>query len=194
MPCGSCGGGKPSGRNARQRQTSNLVPETNIATSTSITSADPSEWGPLVWRLLHLLATKVGRSNNHMICMEQDNLLYALVQRIASVLPCSQCQGHSNSYISANPIPTPSFMNASHYSGIIQTWLFTFHNAVRQRLGQPITVATIQECNALYSVPFDPELIKKFEPYVVYGISQSLITEADWSRWLSLYNTLLSKI
>lgn len=193
MPCGSCGGGKPSARNARLR-TGFVVPEVTIATKTTVTSTDPSEWGPLVWRLLHLLGTKVGKSNNSGVSMEQCNLFYALVQRVATILPCSQCQGHANSYISSNPVPTPSYMTISHYSNIIQTWLFTFHNAVRQRLNQPITVTSMQEYNSLYAVPFDKELIKNIEPYIIYGIDQSLVTEADWTRWLTMYNVLLSKL
>ena len=87
-----------------------------------------SVWGPVTWRLLHMMVLKV----NNTITPTQMTELKNIILRILSNLPCPYCTSHAISYIS-----TSNYKSIQNVSDL-RIFMFQFHNKVNQRLNKPL--------------------------------------------------------
>ena len=96
------------------------------------------EWGRRCWHKLHLRAIRW-----HRHAMPQQVLAeHRALQSIFAHLPCEECSVHAyKHYWQVLPDLTT---NASYHM-----WMFSFHNAVNERLGKP--VLGYEEYQGLYS-------------------------------------------
>jgi hypothetical protein len=87
-----------------------------------------SVWGPVTWRLLHMMVLKV----NDNITPTQIIELKNIILRILSNLPCPYCTSHAISYISTS--------NYKYIQNVadLRIFMFHFHNKVNQRLNKPL--------------------------------------------------------
>jgi len=111
----------------------------------------PTEWGPILWKYLHCLAEHIGTSGNSVMDTDQAHYMTTLLTLLPQILPCTDCQAHASTYLAANPLPTLNGLYGSALTLAIRTWLFTFHQAVRASLSQPMVVASVEDCAALYA-------------------------------------------
>ena len=94
-----------------------------------------SEWGPIIWGLLHTLAEKAGKQTNEILRGDELRVWPLLVKLLPAILPCEECRAHATSYIKDHPFELPSSYQA--VSLTIRTYFYTFHEAVNTRLGKP---------------------------------------------------------
>ena len=170
MPCG-CGKKKTS---------------VTIFDDTVNASGDPTVWGPALWAVLHILAAHIGHQGMN---LDQARDIQILVSMLPQILPCLECQAHSRTYLAANPFEPVK--NVNTLSVYVQTWLLTFHNAVRTQNGQPIEITTLEQLATLYGA----ETIQKCQLTVIggnanYGFRNGIIKMAAWQRWYTLFNRL----
>ena len=99
--------------------------------------APKSVWGPLYWKHLHLRAIAWRDTKDVRAIVAEHNYL----RTFFSTLPCPECCVHAVLYYERN---MPNLALGESY----QLWMFTFHNAVNQRLGKP--TISYQEYQALY--------------------------------------------
>ena len=111
---------------------------------------DPAEWGPFLWKYLHVLAEQIGRSGNTIVDTDQAQYMEAMVSTLPQVIPCMECQAHATTYLATHPIPPLKGLYGADLRARIRTWLFEFHQAVRIQKGQPIIV-TAEDCEGLYA-------------------------------------------
>jgi hypothetical protein len=171
MPCG-CGGKRKGG---------NIVFDERAAAT-----GDPLVWGPALWSILHILAFRIGHQG---MDMDQARDIQVLVTMLPQIIPCTECQGHSKTYLAANPFEPVK--NVDTLSVYIKTWLLIFHNAVRTQKGQPIEITTLEELDALYA----NETIQKCQlntiiANVSYGIRNGIVKVDAWKRWFTILNRL----
>lgn len=97
----------------------------------------PSVWGPGLWEVLHAVGAQGGRSPASIRGDEERELKW-LFNNLESVIPCAECRKHLVEYRRAHPVPD----GAEGFGA----WVWTFHNAVNERLGKaqvPFTGATV---------------------------------------------------
>jgi hypothetical protein len=61
--------------------------------------ANPKEWGPLVWKIIHTCIEHLGTNTNILL---QNDELYAynkFVNQIRYILPCKICKLHYTNYL-----------------------------------------------------------------------------------------------
>jgi len=60
--------------------------------------ADPNEWGPLFWKILHSIPENLGNNTNKIL--QNDEILYFknFIRQIKTVLPCKICEKHYTEY------------------------------------------------------------------------------------------------
>jgi hypothetical protein len=155
----------------------------------ALATGDPTIWGPAVWAIFHILASHVGKQG-----MDADEArdFEIIINMIPQILPCEICQAHSRTYIQAHPFEA---VKAAKVPGALgpfcETWLLTFHNAVRTQNEQPIEITTLEQLRALY---LDKTIEKKQLSILVanvnYGIRTALIKRDVWQRWYILLNRL----
>lgn len=94
-----------------------------------------SEWGPLIWKILHSLAEKAGKQTNEMLKADEMRAWLLFVKTLTSILPCEECRSHATTYITEHPFEPPSTYQA--WNLYIRTYFYTFHEAVNTRLEKP---------------------------------------------------------
>ena len=97
------------------------------------THAEPSRWGPPLWKMMHILA---------FASSELDVAAWtSLFQAIQNELPCPVCQSHAQEWCTQNP----DFTTMG-----IQQYLLNFHNHVNAR--RNVAQWNIQQVQTMYSV------------------------------------------
>ncbi len=87
-----------------------------------------SVWGPITWRLLHMMVLKV----NDNITPTQIIELKNIILRILSNLPCPYCTSHAIAHITSSNYK--SIQNVTD----LRIFMFQFNNKVNQRLNKPL--------------------------------------------------------
>lgn len=94
-----------------------------------------TEWGPVVWNMLHTLAEKAGRQTHEILIADERRAWMMFVSCLAAILPCEECRGHAETYIKEHPFEPPESYKA--WNLYIRTYFYTFHEAVNTRLEKP---------------------------------------------------------
>jgi hypothetical protein len=148
--------------------------------------ADPVEWGPVLWKYLHCITERLGTSGNAIFDTDQANYMETLITNLHLILPCLDCQAHAAAYISATPFPQLKDLKGDQLRSTVRNWLFTFHNNVRIRKGQPIMISTPEECAAHYAGCFVPKCeYTMFIQSVAFAVRQGWVRIDNWRKWYS---------
>ena len=88
----------------------------------------PAVWGPRAWEILHGIGWKAGRSPISHLAIDEKREMMWLLQHIEYIIPCPECKAHVQSYRKREGLPSES--------NEVGSWLWTFHEAVNERLGK----------------------------------------------------------
>jgi hypothetical protein len=88
----------------------------------------PSVWGPSVWELLHGIGWKAGRKPIQRLQIDERREVLWLLSHLDYIIPCPECKTHIITYRKKEGLPEQSTEVAA--------WLWTFHEAVNERLGK----------------------------------------------------------
>ena len=153
--------------------------------------ADPVEWGPVLWKYLHCITEKIGYTGNPIVDTDQANYMEYIIIHLADILPCTECQSHAKEYITHNPIPSLQGKYGDNLRATIRTWLFQFHNTVRNRKNQQITIHNPDECITVYNECFVPQCeFTLLTQSVAFGIRQGWIKLEVWKKWYNFSERL----
>ena len=94
-----------------------------------------TEWGPVIWRMLHLLAEKAGKQTHEILINDEKRAWMTFVSSLTAILPCEECRDHATTYIKEHPFEPPESYKA--WNLYIRTYFYTFHEAVNERLEKP---------------------------------------------------------
>jgi Erv1 / Alr family len=153
-----------------------------------IDSIDADDWGPVFWKILHCFAAHCGLIGDTISDGDDARTMELLVGQLGYVLPCEECQGHARTWINEHPFAWTGLRGATLRNSI-QLWLFTFHNAVRERKGQPIMFPTLAEALATYvECNIQPCEIEVLTVAAKYAIDHRIIKPPAWKRWYQEFN------
>lgn len=175
----SCGCGKKKNGvidAAMEREANQLLP--------------PTQWGPIFWKYLHIIAEKVGQSGSKLMDTDQANYTTTLITMLPSIIPCPDCQNHSEAYLAANPFPSLKDAYGAALRATIRQWLFNFHNHVRI-MKEQIPLGTVEECTALYAAAF----VSRAEytiltECIAAATRQNWVRLPQWKKWYSVSERL----
>ena len=138
----------------------------------------PGVWGPHAWKLLHSIGARAGTCKNPKLCIDEAREIVWLLTHMEYIIPCPECRNHLIEYRKKNGIPEPQNVGA---------WIWTFHEAVNERLGKP------------EGPPFTHSLGKDISPTEVWKKYQEVIKDSylngnligkdvkEWGRHLRLW-------
>jgi hypothetical protein len=145
---------------------------------------DPLVWGPILWRYMHCIAEKIGTTGNVNVDIDQARAFEFMLTNLSKIIPCTECQQHCNEYTATNPVPHITTLTGDALKNVVRVWLFNFHNAVRVRKGQPITIINENDCKEQYAncsiTKADYAIISD---NVTYAIRQGWVKVDMWRRW-----------
>lgn len=64
--------------------------------------ANPSEWGPLLWKIIHITCENLGRNTYNLLQIDELNAFQNFINKTGTVLPCVVCRKHYNAYYLKN--------------------------------------------------------------------------------------------
>jgi hypothetical protein len=94
-----------------------------------------TEWGPVFWNLLHILAERSGNVGMVGIRPDEKRAWKNIITMLPKALPCDDCRKHFASYLAKHPFNIPD--NYSQMNLYIKTWLYNVHEDVNLRLKKP---------------------------------------------------------
>lgn len=146
----------------------------------------PAEWGPILWKYLHCIAERIGYSGSTIIDTDQASYMEILIHMLPLILPCTECQTHTNLYLQQTPLPILKGLYGNTLGTTVRQWLFDFHNAVRQQNNQPILIHSIEECSTSYVGCTVPKCeYSQFIQSVAAAVRQGWVKIDQWRRWYS---------
>lgn len=156
----------------------------------TLTELKVEQWGPLLWKYLHITAERIGCSTNPILEADSANSIQILIQGLPDIIPCPDCQSHARTYLSANKFITKD-LKGCELQTYVRNYLFTFHAAVRARKGQPVIVQTPEACAALYSsMLITGEDEKLMADYFRYALLYRIINSTRYMRWWDIFRRL----
>ena len=100
---------------------------------------DASEWGPILWSILHGLAEKVGSTPFPQFQGDERRALIRIMKSLVKVIPCPSCKEHYEVYLKEHPVDkillTISYGELKIY---VKKWFWELHNWVNESLGRPL--------------------------------------------------------
>ena len=99
---------------------------------------DASEWGPILWTILHGMAERVGSTPFPQYQNDERRALIKVMKTLEKVIPCPSCKEHYEVYLKEHPVDKTimdiSYANLNSY---VKTWFWELHNWVNESLGRP---------------------------------------------------------
>lgn len=155
----------------------------------SLSTLTVDVWGPKYWKLLHILATRLGNGDEFMDA-DAANGFFFVVSGLPDALPCNDCKSHAQNYLFENKFK-PQGLVRINLRNYVQKWLLDFHNSVRIRKSQPLIINNIDEYFEIWHpqkfLPCDDEEMKL---YFDYGKTYGILNYEKLTKWLNAVRRL----
>ncbi len=92
-------------------------------------SPQTQEWGPALWRIMHMFAERTGYCGVK-IHEDEKRAWIGFFQSLKFSLPCPVCRNHYKEYLKKRPIEGVFSAVGGERRESIRRWLWEFHNAV----------------------------------------------------------------
>ena len=145
------------------------------------------EWGPLMWKLLHGLAEKIGKSKN---VNEELREWKRLLTHTGDIIPCDVCKKHYKEVLRHNPVDQIIKMDTDVAYTFIRTWLWTLHNEINVENGKPELPYT--DLSPLYSTVDLRDTLWRLEPVMKVAIMKSGVGYISWMKWSTSFKMISS--
>ena len=96
--------------------------------------ANPSEWGPVLWKIIHIVTTKLGEQTNKILQNDELNYYSNFTKSIGTALPCNVCRKHYYDYALKNK-RTVEYSELRDYS---IDYYMKLHNEINEEKSRPI--------------------------------------------------------
>jgi hypothetical protein len=93
-----------------------------------------SEWGPVLWEMLHSVVERLGRTTIKSIADDQRRELILVLRYTEVVMPCAMCRAHYREWRTKHPIDKlPEDPQA--FKAAVREWLFNLHQDINDSRG-----------------------------------------------------------
>ena len=100
---------------------------------------DASEWGPILWSILHGMAERVGFAPFPQFQGDERRALIRIFKSLVKVIPCPSCKEHYEVYLKEHPVDkTILVIPYGELNTYVKTWFWELHNWVNESLGRPL--------------------------------------------------------
>lgn len=93
-----------------------------------------TEWGPLLWQMLHGCAERLGKAPNHLLFLDHRREMIFVLRYVEQVMPCALCRGHYKEWRTTHPIDRLPETQAE-FREAVRNWLYDLHEEVNRSHG-----------------------------------------------------------
>lgn len=116
----------------RSGERSNLRQPNSMSYTPPIGVPKTSEWGPLLWCMLHGAIEKMGFTPVKSILEDQRREFISILRFVEGIMPCPLCRNHYHEYRAKNPIDKLP-VDPLEFKAAARKWLFDLHEDVNKR-------------------------------------------------------------
>lgn len=92
-----------------------------------------SHWGPLLWKLLHALAEKLGTQKPDILATDEAREMVLILKGVEVIMPCEKCRKHYKEYRVNNPYEQFAQRRGLALKKGVKEWLYLLHEAVNKK-------------------------------------------------------------
>ena len=152
---------------------------------------DAAEWAPILWRILHSLAERGGKTVSPLFADEERRYWVLLVSGLPASLPCPLCREHAAEWLRAHPFAESlKSVPPTEIYNFLTDYFYTFHEAVNARLSKP-SFDRAALAPTYGTVNIMANLTVLHGPIQV-AIQLSGLRLLDWKKWVGHVRMLLS--
>lgn len=107
-----------------------------------------SEWGPLLWKLLHSLVQRAGTARHPSMLIDQRREILIILRAVELVMPCGLCRKHYHEWRTKHPIE--KLPDGLAFFAAVRKWLYDLHVNVNQSRSVE-NIVTFDSLEDLYS-------------------------------------------
>lgn len=148
-----------------------------------------TDWGPILWSLLHGLAQKAGSS---ILPDDEVREWQKFLKATGDILPCDNCRVHYQQYSNTHPLTQIKTMSKPDMKVFIKTWVWTLHNEVNMRNQKPIFA--FPDLDTTYSSVNFQDQLWRLDPIMKRAIQLNGVSLLKWTTWLHSYKMLKSLV
>ena len=144
-------------------------PVEEVSTSTKLTQN--GIWGPLLWRILHILAEQVGKPKHPITQTDEVQKWIQFMKSVEATMPCALCRGHYKEWISKHPLNELALLRGQAFREATRKYVWQLHENVNtdRNISSGISLEACKElygsCDTLQST------IDKFAQFIQEIIS-----------------------
>lgn len=94
-----------------------------------------SHWGPLLWKLLHGLAEKLGTQKPEILAADEAREMVLILRGLEVIMPCEKCRKHYKEYRVKNPYDIFAQRRGLGLKRGVREWLYMLHETVNKKNG-----------------------------------------------------------
>ena len=155
---------------------------------------DASEWGPLLWTVLHALAEKAGKTSIPLYREDERRAWLHLFPALGKTIPCPSCKDHFDSYLRENPVDVDlKTMVYEQIGPYVKRWFWELHNWVNESYHKP--TFAYEDLAAAYGRVNIRDVLKRLDIPMRRAIrvrSGQLFGYTDFLKWVSMLLSVLN--
>jgi len=150
--------------------------------------ANPDEWGPSMWKIIHTTSLSLGKQTLPMLQQDEIHALKQFIKQLGLLIPCKVCRSHYLQYSRTHKINYK-------YSELKQSVAFYFwnlHSEINASNGKPnIEFNDLEELYNKYDISI---IMKDFNVIFKKYILQRIIAPDNYNDFLKSFVKLYTII
>jgi len=150
-----------------------------------------TEWGPLLWKMLHWMSLKVGMQKAKILQDDETQSWTQLLKGLGNILPCAQCRIHYKEFyaehIDIKLLKTCGEGEAKQK--LISRWLYDLHEKVNQRKSVESGVI-FESLSDLYKDTNFLDVRTQFSDILVRALQQNIVLREHVLQWKTTISQL----
>lgn len=114
------------------------------------------QWGPPMWRMLHTLAQRLGRTPIVVQMNDERYIWISFIRLIEHVMPCARCRFHYHDYLQRHPAERSMGFTGDTLRNAATTWLHRLHNEVNTHNRK--VIVPFEDLEGMYRLRHQSEL------------------------------------
>ena len=98
-----------------------------------LTAPQNEQWGPLLWKVLHSFAEKLGKQSHPSILEDQRREFLLFLHYVGETMPCKKCREHYAAWRKQNPLD--ALPKNKDFFAAVRKWLYDLHCNVNTERG-----------------------------------------------------------
>lgn len=139
------------------------------------------EWGPLLWKILHVIAEKSGKQSNIYMREDEKRAWPLFIKYFGPMIPCPFCRDHYNEWAGTHPFNLPN--DYALWQDYIKRYFYDLHEMVNARLEKPSF--SYDQLTATYgSEKSIKDTLRALDLLQQRAIKMGGINLFSWDNWL----------